>query len=493
MRETRTPADVPLSFDTGEFRQLGHTLVDRIAELMERLPDRAVVPTRGPEELRALIGGAAPLPPAGSAASDLLDEAVSLLFENSTFNAHPMFYGYITAPPAPIGVLADLLASAVNANCGSATLGPMAAEIETQTIRWISELIGYRPDAGGILVSGGNVANFTCILAARAAAAGEGVRQDGLEPGWHLYASRETHTWVQKAADLFGLGTQAIRWIDVDADQRMRVAALRDALDEDARRGGKPLAVIATAGTVSTGAVDPLGEIADLCNERGIWLHVDGAYGGFAACAPDVPADLKLLARADSVAVDPHKWLYAPLEAGCALVKDQDSLRRAFSYHPAYYHFGTESTNFVDLGFQNSRGFRALKVWLALRHAGRAGYARMIGDDIRLTQHLHRCVGEHPDLDPFTLGLSISTFRYVPPELRGSVGQPAGDDRLNALNEALLDRLQKEGKAFVSNAVVNGQYLLRACIVNINTTRNDVERLPEIIVETGRRVFADIF
>jgi aromatic-L-amino-acid/L-tryptophan decarboxylase len=488
MREQRNAAEVPLSLDAAEFKAIGHALIERIGDFMESLPQRRVAAQARPDELRQLIGGDAPLPAEGRAAAQLVDAAASLLFDNSTFNAHPLFFGYITAPPAPIGVLGDLLAAAVNPNCGSAILAPMATEIEMQTVRWISELIGYRAGAGGLLVSGGNVANFTCLLAARAALGGDDLRRHGHNAALRIYTTTETHTWVQKAADLFGFGTDAIHWIDMDDRQRMRPDSLRAALEADARRGLRPVAVIATAGTVSTGVVDPIDAIADICAERGVWLHVDGAYGGFAAVVPGVGQGLDALHRADSVAVDPHKWLYAPLEAGCALVRDQEALRRAFAYHPPYYRFGIEATNYVDLGLQNSRGFRALKVWLALQHAGRRGYERMIADDIALAQHLHALVSSNAELEAFTCSLSISTFRYVPPALAARAGEPDVEELLNRINQDILDRLQAEGETFVSNAVIGGRYVLRACIVNFNTVRTDVEAVPGIVVRVGREV-----
>ena len=217
------------------------------------------------------------------------------------------------------------------------------------------------------------------------------VRKTGLggsRPRLVIYASAETHTWIQKAADLFGLGTDAIRWIAVDEHQRMKTAELRRQIDADRARGEQPFLVVGTAGSVSTGAVDPLPEIAAICRDAGLWFHVDGAYGAFAAAVPEAPEDLRALAQADSVAVDPHKWLYAPLEAGCALVRRPEDLRNAFSYHPPYYHFGEATLNFVDYGPQNSRGFRALKVWLALQLVGRSGYVESISEDMRLSRKL---------------------------------------------------------------------------------------------------------
>jgi glutamate/tyrosine decarboxylase-like PLP-dependent enzyme len=201
---------------------------------------------------------------------------------------------------------------------------------------------------------------------------------------------------------------------------------------------------------------------------------------------------LRGLSLADSVAVDPHKWLYAPLEAGCALVRDRETLRAAFAYHPPYYHFEEQLTNYVDYGPQNSRGFRALKVWLALRHVGAAGYRRMIADDIRLSQAMAEAVAGHPEFELMTQGLSIATFRYVPTDLRSTLHEAQVERHLDALNRELLDRLQREGELFVSNAVIGGRYALRACIVNFHTTRADVEAVPEIVARVGRKVDAEL-
>lgn len=484
------PRDAPLRMSADEFRRVGHALVDDVAALLASVRDGPVTRSETPDAVQRLIGADLPLPDDGADAAALLRSAAALLFDHSLLNGHPRFFGYITSSPAPIGMLGDLLAAAVNANVGAWRLSPVATEIEAQTVRWIADFVGYPASCGGLLVSGGNMANFIGLFAARAAAAGAAVRAEGLAaldvPRLHVYASAETHTWIQKAADLAGLGTDAIRWVPTDDDLRMDVAALREALARDRAAGDRPMMVVGTAGSVSTGAVDPLREIAALCRELGVWFHVDGAYGAFAAALPDVSPDLAALSLADSVAVDPHKWLYAPLEAGCVLVRDCERLRNAFAYHPPYYHFGQEATNFAEFGPQNSRGFRALKVWLALRHVGRAGYVRMIGDDVRLSERLHARVSAHEELEPVTQALSITTFRYVPAELSATVGSVEGEAYLDALNEALLERIQQSGEAFVSNAVVRGRYVLRACIVNFNTEARDVDALAEIVVRLGR-------
>lgn len=483
---------VPLEMSPETFRTLGYRMVDRIAEFLSTTPARPVTPDETPEQIWSTLGTNA-LPEHGIDPAGLLERTADLLFDHSLLNGHPRFWGYVTSSAAPIGALGDLLAAAVNPNVGGWALAPMATAIEAQTVRWIAELIGYRPDCGGLLVSGGNMANFVGFLAARRAQTDWDVRTAGLagtgSRHLRLYASRETHTWVQKAADLFGLGTDAIRWIAPDHRQRMDVRDLRQQIQADLAAGDQPFLVVGTAGTVSTGAVDPLLELAAVCREHNLWLHVDGAYGGLAAVVSDASADLRGLAAADSIAVDPHKWLYAPLEAGCVLVREPSLLRDAFSFHPPYYHFdeqAEEAINYYELGPQNSRGFRALKVWLGLQQAGRAGYATMIADDIRLAQELYQHVDAQPELEACTQGLSITTFRFVPADLQTGA---AGDEAyLNELNQALLERLQAGGEAFVSNAIIGDMFVLRACIVNFRTTRKDIEALPHIVVRLGREL-----
>ena len=478
----------PLDMSATEFRASGHDLVDRIADWLERLPHGPVVRDESPAAVRQALSAEHPLPEDGCDASTLVAEAAQLLFQHSLFNGHPRFFGYVTSSPAPIGALGDLLASAVNQNVGAWRLSPAATEIEAQSIRWVAELIGFPTDGDGILVSGGNMANFVCFLAARAAKAAD-IRTRGMRgapAALHVYASTETHTWIQKAADLFGLGTDAIRWIDVDAGQRLDVAALERQIAADRDAGALPFLAVGTAGTVSTGVVDPLTDIAAVCRRHGVWFHVDGAYGALAARVPGAPADLRALSEADSVAVDPHKWLYAPLEAGCALVRRRGDLRRAFSYHPSYYHFDHEVTNYFDYGPQNSRGFRALKVWLALRQVGWSGYRQMIGDDMRLSRRLDALVREHPDFQALTQHLSITTFRYVPRDNADLTrSTPHTEEYLQRLNQELLSRVERSGEAFLSNAMVNGRFALRACIVNFRTSEADIEALLPLLARLG--------
>ncbi|MFZ0391805.1 MAG: aspartate aminotransferase family protein, partial [Calditrichia bacterium] len=473
IREHATPIDL----NSQMFRDCGHKLVDQIADFFETLPAHPV--TRGEDAgtIRSLLGNGT-VPEEGTDPGDLLEETARLLFDHSLFNGHPRFMGYITAPAAPIGVLGDFLASAVNSNAGGWALSPMASEIEAQTVRWIAQLIGYPASTGGLLVSGGNMANFVGFLVGRRVKTGAEIRSEGLcsqNKNLTVYVSRETHTWIEKAADLFGLGTHAIRWVDTDEHLRMSIPALKELINRDQKNGYHPFMVVGTAGTVGTGAVDPLAEIAEICRQNDLWFHVDGAYGAPAALLPEYSAQFQAIADADSVAVDPHKWFYAPLEAGCALVKEPQHMIDTFSFHPDYYNFSDDKEdnpiNYYEMGLQNSRGFRALKVWLGIRQAGKKGYTGLIREDIELAALLFKMAEQHPELEALTNDLSIATFRYVPPELRNNLEKHSG--YLDDLNRELLNRLQAGGEAFISNAVVLGKFALRACIVNFRTGVKD--------------------
>jgi aromatic-L-amino-acid decarboxylase len=487
----------PIEMSSDDFRAAGHDLIDAIADFLTSLPERPVGPGETPAEVRRVLGNNS-LPEEGIPPHQLLDETANLMFEHSLFNGHPRFWGYITSSAAPIGALADLLASAVNPNVGGWSLSPIASEIEAQTIQWIAELIGFPSDCGGLLVSGGNVANFVGFLVARRMKLSEDVRTkgmmglDGRQP--IVYCSNETHTWIEKAADQFGIGTDAIRWIATNEKLQMDSDALRMQIDKDRADGYAPFLVVGTGGSVAVGAVDDLPVLAEICRQNELWFHVDGAYGGFAAALPEAPSELKGLTKADSIAIDPHKWIYSALEAGCILVRDPKALLDTFSYHPTYYKFEEAieeaPINFHEYGPQNSRGFRALKVWLGIRQVGRKGHLRMIAEDIQLAEHLYEIVDQHPELEAFTQNLSITTFRYVPRNLTGDRMQT--EKYLNKLNEELLTELQNSGKAFISNALIGEKYLLRSCIVNFRTSLEDVKALPEIVTRLGSRIDAGL-
>jgi glutamate/tyrosine decarboxylase-like PLP-dependent enzyme len=475
----------PLNMDAETFRQNGHLLIDEIAAFLESLPERPVTRGEQPREIRAVLGEGS-LPLNGTPLEDILPNAMELLFEHSLLNGSPRFWGYITSSAAPAGILADLLAASVNANVGAYALSPMATEIERQAIRWIAEFIGFPLDCGGLFVSGGNMANITALLTARKAKATWDIRQTGLGNRQMLiYCSKGTHTWINKAADLLGFGTNNIRWIETNEHQQMNVQLLEKKIQDDKKQGHLPFVVVGTAGSISTGAVDTLEEISSICKQYNLWFHIDGAYGAPAVIVPEVSHLFRGLEQADSIALDPHKWLYSPLEAGCILIRNRQALQETFSFRPEYYNFdGQEDDpviNFLEAGFQNSRGFRALKVWITLKHAGKHGYTRMIHDDIKLAKTLFKIAHAHKELEVVSHNLSIVTFRFNP---RGT----DSDDYLNELNEKIVNRVQAGGEAFLSNAVVENKYCLRVCIVNFRTRLEDIEALAEIVIRTGRAI-----
>ena len=490
--ERHTPVDLSAE----QFADIGHRLVDDVADLLASIRERPVGPGETPQQVRARLDADAGLPPDGADPARLVADATRMLVDHSIYNGHPRFFGYITAGPAPIGILSDMLAAAINPNVGAWALSPMATEIEEQTTRWLAELVGFPAGGGGVLVSGGNVANMLGFWTARAAKAGWDVRRRGMAGAearaLRVYAGRGTHTWIQKATDLSGLGFDAIHWVDVDDRERMDPDALVAAIEADARAGERPFLVVGTGGTVSTGAVDPLPRLREICDEHGLWMHVDGAYGAFAAASALAPDDLRGLALADSVALDPHKWLYAPMEAGCTLVRDRDALLSAFSYRPEYYAFEDAGTNFFELGIQNSRGFRALKVWMILKHLGRDAYVRTLEQDIETARAFFEICVADPELEPLTNGLSITTYRYVPTELAARADEPAVAEYLNRLHQVIRDRMEHGGDAFVSQALLGKVFALRMCVVNFRTTLADVRRLAEITVELGRAVDSEL-
>lgn len=478
-----------------EFQKLGYQLIDRIADFIDSIDKKSVTTTKTPSELQKILGDNS-LPENGTSPIELLSKTSELLFNNSLLNGHPKFLGYITSSAAPLGALADLLASSVNPNVGAHILSPIATEIEKQTIKWLAEFIGVSPNYGGILVSGGNMANFTAFLAARTAKAPKSIKEFGISNSSEkmtIYCSKSTHTWIEKAVILFGLGTKSIRWIETTPANKIDEKILEETIKKDIKNGCKPIMVIGTAGDVSTGVVDNLKNISTISKKYNLWFHIDGAYGIPAAVIPSLNSLFEGVKEADSIALDPHKWLYSPLEAGCTLVKNPQHLIDTFSSHPEYYNFtsteGEIAQNYYEFGLQNSRGFRALKIWLTLQQVGRSGYEKLISEDIELSKLLFQLAENHEELEPITQNLSITTFRYIPENFKNSID----DNYLNKLNEEILNKLQTGGEVFLSNAIVNEKYCLRGCVVNFRTTKKDIEEIVEIIVREGRKSHFKLF
>ncbi len=473
--------------DPEAFRAFAHQAVDLAADYLAALPDQPVFKQMSPEARMCLLE--APLPASGLPASTVLEQFRSEVMPYPMGNGHPRFFGWANSPPTAIGIVAELLAATMNPSCAG---GDHAAiYLERATVRWLMELMGFPTDGSmGILVSGGSIASLTGLATARQWAAeqdGWNVRDDGLSqrPPMTMYVSSETHTTVIKAAELLGIGSRHVRIIPADADFRMDMTAPEASVIADRNAGYRPLAIIGSAGTVSTGAIDPLDAIADLCAEHQLWFHVDGSLGGPGVLDARIAPHYAGMERSDSLAIDPHKWLSVPVECGCVFVRDGALLRQTFSLVPPYVQvevgkgFGGLPW-YAEYGFQQSRGFRALKTWMTLVHAGREGIEQTICRHNDLAQYLAGRIASHPRLELVTPpGLSIACFRYVP-----ETGE-ADTSALNALNKSLMEHLQAGGDAFVTQAVLGGVFALRANVFHFSTTEADLDALVDAVERVG--------
>jgi aromatic-L-amino-acid decarboxylase len=472
-----------LDWGPDQARDLTGAMLDLWCELLAGMRD---LPVSRPFDAADVAAAAAlPIRSEPLAVADLGALLRPLVMEQSTLCGHPGFMAYVSGSGTVPGAAADLLAAALNPNVGGWTISPAATELELHLMRWLAERFGLPASAGGLMTSGGAASNLTALKAARDARTDGNVRRDGVD-GLRLvlYASAEAHATIAEAADMLGLGERAVRAIATDDAYRMRLDDLRRAVADDIRAGMRPFVVVATAGTTATGAVDPLPAIADLCAEHGLWLHVDAAYGGAAVLAPELRPLLDGIERADSIAFDPHKWLYTPQSSACLLVRDPTHLLRSYSIDAAYVRddarLSGRGTNIGELGPQWSRAFLALKVWLSLAAHGTDAYGRRIAHDVELARYLDRRVREHPDLEPMCpVTLSIACFRYAP----ASAG--LDDAALDVLNERLMIAIRRDGRAFPSNAELGGRYCLRACLVNHRTEADDIDALVDAAVSLG--------
>jgi glutamate/tyrosine decarboxylase-like PLP-dependent enzyme len=466
-----------------EIQRIGYAVVDLIADHLSGIGDRPVFqPVPGDLAARFL---ATPAPIDGVTPDAVLEEFRDTIEPYPLGNGHPRFWGWVNSPPAVMGIWAEALAAAMNASCAGGNHA--AIYVERQIAAWFREMFGLPAASMGLLVSGGSMATLTALAVARHVKCGVDVRADGLRTAprpFAFYLTSEAHGCARKAIELLGFGSSSIRTIPIGGDFRMDVGALDAALADDRARSVQPIAVIATAGTTSTGAIDDLGAVAAVCRRHGVWLHVDGAYGGPAILTDQYAAALASIADADSLAVDPHKWLFVPVEAGLVLVRDAEAMRSAFSLVPPYLRSAAGVGGlpwFSEYGFQQTRGFRALKVWMTLKEAGLEGLKAAIEENLALARYLADRVRTSADLELMAPpGLSIVCFR-----LRGS-GQD--EEGVTALNRTVLERLQLGGEAFLTSTELGGRFVLRACIVNYRSRREDIDRMLDAV----RRIGADL-
>jgi aromatic-L-amino-acid/L-tryptophan decarboxylase len=448
-----------LALSPETFRTLAHDLSDFAADYLEKLPQ---LPTYPPDingdRTERFFDGDIPLEGMGAAAFDSLPT----VFERSR-PASPRFFGYVFGSGEPVGALGEFAASVLHQNATAWRSAPAAITIERTVVRWLADAVGCSGFSGSLTL-GGSSANLMGLCMAREAKAP--ANRTGVHGGV-IYCSTEAHMSIPKAAALLGLGHDAVRLIAVDEAFQMRTDDLRQQITKDLHDGKVPIAVVASAGTTATGSIDPLPEIADICHEFGLWLHVDGAYGALAALV--IPDAFRGLTRADSLSLDPHKWLYQPTGCGCLLYRDPSAAQQAFAHSGEYARALSddpiEGFSFFEESIELSRPFRALKLWLSLRYYGLHTFQESIREDLRLAQVLTNAIDAEPKLERLApVALSAVCFRYV-----------GGTGDINALNRAILDRVVRRGRVYISNAVIGNSFSLRACVVNHRSTEDDVK------------------
>ena len=468
--------------DLDEFRRAGEALVAGLADHLAGLPGRPVWQPL-PDELRAELLSL-PLPEDATGLGPLVETMLRDVLPYPMGNGHPAFFGWVNPPPSLAGVLASLAAAAMNP---SVVAGDHAdVHVERTAVRWLAELVGYPHAPGaGLLTSGASAATIVCLAGARsraAAAAGRDVRRDGLAGGPRLlcYVPSEAHSCVSRAIELLGLGSGSIRPVPLSGG-RLDQDALRAAIAADRAAGGTPAVLVGSAGTVNTGAIDPLEALADVAADEGLWFHVDGAYGAFGVLDPAIASRYRGMERADSLTLDPHKWLGVPVDAGCVLVRNAGELREAFSTVPPYLRqdAGAELGSFAEYGMEQTRPFRALKTWATIAAGGRTGIAAHVVRANALARELAALIGQEPSLElaaaPVT---SIVAFRARPPG--------CAPDRLEDVNRALPEAVQARGRVFVTGTVYEGRETLRACILHPGTTEADLATLvAEVVAAAG--------
>jgi aromatic-L-amino-acid/L-tryptophan decarboxylase len=458
--------------DAGEFREVGHRVVDLLADYLENIEEKPVFPNVSPATLTQLF--AEPLPEDPTPVESILAELEQKLLPNCTHVGHPGYMGLITPSPSPIGIVADFICSALNQNVGTYTVGPAAVAMERRTVRWLTDLVGYSDNAGGNLTSGGMMANFIGLKLARDAVFGDRIQHDGVGQRWAVYTSEERHVSVDKAVDAVGLGRESLRALPTDSEFRVRLDALETAIAEDRKHGVQPMCIVGIFGSTNTGAIDSVRELRKIADREGMWLHVDAAYGGGMLLSHAWPMRDRGLELADSVTIDPHKWFYAPLDAGAILVKDDRRLTASFGIKPAYltdeFDRANERYQYYVHGFEQSRRFRGLKVWMSFKRYGASQIGEWVDNNVRQAKHLYSLVAQHPDFESAcepTLSAICIRYRGADPDQAQS----------RELHTEVAKRVEQSGKFWFSTTELKGKMYFRISPVNFRTRTEHMDQL----------------
>jgi glutamate/tyrosine decarboxylase-like PLP-dependent enzyme len=486
--KARLPEETLDPEDWEAMRALGHRMLDDMLDYLQTVRQRPVW-QHAPEPVKAHFRTPLPLGPEPPEA--IYAEFRENILPYPVGNIHPRFWGWVFGTGTVLGALADLLAAAMNTNSGDLA-HHSALHVEKQVIAWCKEMLGFPDSASGLLMSGCSAANLIGLAVARNARAGFEVRRAGLPAApqrMTLYTSQETHSSIQKAVELLGLGSEALRYVPVNDDFQVDLQALRVAIAQDRAEGRLPFCVVGSAGTANTGAIDDLDALADICRQEKLWFHIDGAFGAWAKLAPAVKDRVSGLERADSLAFDLHKWMYLPYEIACILVRDEAAHRQAFALTPVYLARENEGCGLTggdlpwltDYGFELSRGFRALKAWMSLKEHGSRKFGRLIQQNIVQAQYLAQLIETSPELElAAPVALNVVCFRYLKAGLN--------DAALDALNKAILVELQEQGIAVLSGTTIRGKYVLRVGHTNHRSRREDFDVLVSEIIRIGREI-----
>jgi len=472
--------------DWGSMQELGEQMIADMVNYTKTVRERPVW-QRAPDEVKSHFNKPLPLEP--QAAQDVYAEFQEFILPYPVGNTHPRFWGWVIGTGELFGAYADFLASAMNTNTGGID-HHSANHVEKQVIEWLNEMLRYSPSASGVLTSGCSAANLIGLAVAINSMAGFDLRREGMGASPQkmvLYASSEIHSSIEKAVVLLGLGSDALRIIPATDSYQIDIKALKEAINADRRVGNKPIAIVGGAGTTNTGSIDDLDALADICEEENLWFHVDGAFGAWAVLAPSVQEQVRGMSRADSLAVDLHKLMYMPFEVGCIFIKQEAAHRKTFELTPSYLAHGEDGggmtggdlTWFSDYGFQLSRGFRALKVWMSLKQHGVQKYSRLIEQNVQQAHYLLEKIGQHSELAVMAPTMfNIVCFRFSPPGIE--------NNEANMINKQIVIDLQEKGIAAPSGTILDGKYVIHVSITNHRTNKADLDLFIDAVLQMGK-------
>jgi aromatic-L-amino-acid decarboxylase len=462
--------------ENNEFRETGHSLVDLIADYLNDVENKSLFPDVEPGHLTRIFDE--PVPEKPSTTGKIMEELKEKLLPYCTHVNHPGYFGLITPTPNPVGILGDLLASALNQNLGAYSVGPSSVAMERRTIQWLCSLAGYNEKAGGNLTSGGMMANFIGLKLARDWTSGNKAQYDGIKNNWTVYVSEERHVSIDKAVDSIGIGRNFLRAIPTDDEFKVRIDLLKEKIKNDLNAGMKPLCIIGLAGTTNTGSVDDLITLRKIADELKVWFHIDAAYGGGVLISQKRKGLLSGIETADSITIDPHKWFYAPLDAGAILVKDETQLTKSFGIKPAYLTDELDLSNkryqYYVHSFEQSRRFRSLKVWMSFKRYGTKQIGEWIDANIEQAEYLYNLVLNKPDFKAAVKPLmSAICIRYQP--------EGINEDELAALHHKVVREVEQSGRFWISTTVLKGLTWFRINPVNFRTRKEHMKELLELL------------